>query len=124
MSSQYRSCSANKLNFVDGGGIEVRLDSPGSSFSKPSELVDAAVRKVMQAKGVSSLTSLADKVVFCQPGVVGGWLAVAPVNHWRMSFNDEWCTSLSASIHEMGHSIGLLHSGEGESDYGDTSGYM
>jgi hypothetical protein len=124
MSSQYRACSANKLKFTDGGGIEVKLDSPSNSFSKPSQLVDAAVLKVMKARGVSSITSLADKVVFCQPGVVDGWLAVAPVNHWRLSFNDEWCTSLSASIHEMGHSLGLLHSGEGNSDYGDTSGYM
>jgi hypothetical protein len=78
----------------------------------------------MQAKGVSSLTSLADKIVFCQPGVVGGWLAAAPVNHWQLSFNDKWCMSHSASMHEMGHSLGLLHSGKGDDDYGDESGYM
>lgn len=106
LKSQYEACSYNKLTFVDGGGLDVKLDQPSSSFSKPGQLLDAAMTKVMQIKGVSDVSSLADKVFFCQPGVVGGWLAVSPVNHWRMNFNDEWCTSLSANIHEVRHARG------------------
>lgn len=124
MSSQYKSCSNDKLNVVDGGGIDLTLDRPSGSFSQVSDLTDAAVTRLMQVKGVSNVNSLADKIFFCQPSIVGGWLAVAPVNHWRLSFNDQWCVSHSATMHEFGHSLGLLHSGKGSDDYGDESGYM
>jgi Gametolysin peptidase M11 len=124
MSSQYKACSRNKLNVVDAGGIDLTLDRPSGSFSKVSDLTDAAVTRLMQVRGVSNVNSLADKIFFCQPSVVGGWLAVAPVNHWRLSFNDQWCVSHSATMHEFGHSLGLLHSGKGSDDYGDESGYM
>lgn len=124
MSSQYKACSRNKLNVVDGGGVDLTLDRPSGSFNQVSDLTDAAVQRLMQVKGVSNVNSLADKIFFCHPGVVGGWLAVAPVNHWRLSFNDQWCVSHSATMHEFGHSLGLLHSGKGSDDYGDESGYM
>jgi len=39
-------------------------------------------------------------------------------------YNDEWCTYLSAQLHELGHNLNLGHSGEGSQAYDDQSGYM
>ena len=42
----------------------------------------------------------------------------------RAVFNDLWAVSLSGTMHELGHTLSLLHSGEGDSKYGDQTGYM
>lgn len=122
--SQYQACSFNQLNFVDSGGLDIVLDQPMSAFTKPSQLLDAASAKIQHLKSVSSVSKLADKVLFCQPPGTGNWLAVAPVGSWKLNFNAGWCTSLSATMHEMGHAIGLRHSGIEGASYGDKSGYM
>jgi len=122
--SQYSACSFGQLVWEDAGGLEVRLDDPISAYQKPSQLVSDAESKILSQLGISSVSSLADKVVFCQPPGVGNWLAVAGVDHWRVNMNNEWCSSLAAGMHEIGHTLGLRHSSEGSQAYGDRSGYM
>lgn len=46
------------------------------------------------------------------------------MNYWKAQFNDPFCTSVSAMSHEFGHLIGLPHSNENSSKYGDATGYM
>lgn len=36
----------------------------------------------------------------------------------------QWCTRVSAQMHEVGHNLGLAHSGEAGNTYGDQSGMM
>lgn len=117
--TQYRDCSFGQLMWQDAGGMEVILDKPISQYSKPNDLLMDAQKKIMEMRpDLESTSQLADKVLFCQPPGTGNWLAVAPINHWRINMNNEWCTSLSALMHEVGHTIGLRHSGEGAMAYG------
>jgi hypothetical protein len=51
-------------------------------------------------------------------------VASAGLNHWRSQYNNDWCTSLTATMHEVGHQIGLLHSNKNFQKYEDRTGYM
>jgi hypothetical protein len=52
------------------------------------------------------------------------WVAYSYMNWSRTVFNNEWCGSVSAVSHEIGHNLGLGHSREGKEEYGDRSGLM
>merc|ERR1719261_1119471 len=45
-------------------------------------------------------------------------------NNRHSFYNDKQCTYSSAQLHEVGHNLGLAHSGEGDAQYADTSGSM
>jgi len=73
-----------------------------------------------------------DKVMVCMPkGTLArgkeDWLAFAPGKlpyiHYMTFYNDEWCSSVSAAMHEIGHNLGLQHAGESNA-YDDESGQM
>lgn len=48
------------------------------------------------------------------------------LNGYRAVFSDQTCTYITAQMHEVGHLIGLVHSGVKSNleSYGDLSGYM
>jgi hypothetical protein len=108
--SQYKACSFGKLTWKSAGGMDVTLDGRVSSYASPSQLAEAAIRKV-EARIGRSISTLADKIVFCQPPGTSGWIAVATVNGWRVNVSSGFCLSLSTLMHEVGHTMGLLHSG-------------
>ena len=39
-------------------------------------------------------------------------------------YNDEWCSYANTQLHEVGHNLGLDHSGLPGEEYGDTTGFM
>ena len=56
---------------------------------------------------------------------MGNWLAYAFLNRWDSYYNDGWCQKLSTQLHEVGHNLGLEHSGdESNIEYGDETGMM
>jgi hypothetical protein len=101
--TQYSNCSFGQLQWslAPAGVMEVAVDQPTSAFSSAAELVTAAQDKIKATMGISDVSSLADKVLMCLPSGIGSWVANSGVNHWRAQFNDEWCISLTATMHEM-----------------------
>ena len=100
--TQYMNCSFGQLEWVlaPGGVVEVFVDQPIADFTTGSSLVTAAQDVMTETMGIDPST-LGDKVMMCLPPGTGGWIASSGVNHWRSQFNDEWCLSLTATMHEM-----------------------
>jgi len=66
-----------------------------------------------------------DLVMICLPPGQSDILAFAFNNSKYSFYNDEWCGYVDAQMHEVGHNLGLAHSGSlEEGEYGDTSGLM
>ena len=99
----------NLPNFPPVGGV-----SEGKAVAEAEELYG----------GSQGLGNKYDLVMFCQPPGTGTWLAYAYVNSIYSFYNDIWCSSSSAQMHEVGHSLNLAHSGHDGNAYGDQSGYM
>ena len=53
-----------------------------------------------------------------------GWAAYAYINSWLSYYKANYINYVTVQMHEIGHNLGLAHSGEGGSTYGDTSGLM
>ncbi len=111
LSSGYDECSYGKLQFaptplIQDGVLTVTI----SDFVQNSDtdvIRDAMLDKARSELGVTDLQSIADYTMVCiPPGTGNGWVAYAFVNQWLSVYNDEWCTSPSAQIHEIGHNIG------------------
>lgn len=131
LSSQFEACSYGKLKInpyeapgVDGGVIEVALDY---------NLADNDLRGVLQSAAYEAATEKVgnlmddkfDLVLFCMPPGTGSWMAYAFVGTKFSFYNDKWCSYVSAHLHEVGHNLGLAHSGQHEeSEYSDQSGAM
>jgi len=123
MRSQFAACSFGQLMMEDTGGMDVVVPHNMSHYSSGAMLVNDAEQVILDTVGRASY-EIADKVMFCQPPGTGNWIASAGVNYYRSNYNNEWCLSLSADMHEMGHCLGMLHSGEGNDPYEDQTGYM
>eukprot|EP00957_Ditylum_brightwellii_P018194 1371120-Ditylum_brightwellii.AAC.1 len=53
------------------------------------------------------------------------WVGFALTNSKFSFLNDEWCSSVTVQMHEVGHNLNLGHSGqEGEGEYQDKQGVM
>eukprot|EP00957_Ditylum_brightwellii_P196488 14971448-Ditylum_brightwellii.AAC.1 len=73
--------------------------------------------------GVSNPSKLANHVMYClPPGTMSG-IAYAYINSWNSVYSDNWCTYLTAQMHEIGHNLNLAHSNE-DGDYKDKSGMV
>lgn len=131
--SQYSDCSNGDLTFVEATGrnivdgvAEIKLDM--SVVGRDAGTVMNAAT-VAATETLDSFPDKYDHVLYClPPGTTKSgrydWIAFGYFNYYRTVYNDRWCTSLSVKMHEVGHNLGLAHSGEGKNKYGDTSGLM
>jgi Gametolysin peptidase M11 len=126
LSSQYNACSFGKMQWVrsEHGVMDVRINQAVSSFPDAGSLVTAASTQLKDQLQISSLEVLADRVLMCLPPGTGDWAGSAGIGHYRAQFNNEWCLSLTATVHELGHTMGLIHSNMNGQPYADTTGYM
>jgi hypothetical protein len=125
LSSQYEACSFGQLKWESRGVLDVMVDGNIASYSSGSALRVAAEEKMKQLQIISdSPSELADNVMFCLAPGTGTWVANAGTNYWRSQFNDRWCLSLTATMHEVGHNLGLGHSFHNGKTYADETGYM
>ncbi len=133
LKSQYEACSYGHLEItpftgmtktgkkIKGGVVDVRISVNPSDGNR--DILEADAKK-RATEIYGDLASQFDLVMFTIPPGTGDWLAYAYINRFDSYFNDRWSSSVSAQLHEVGHSLGLAHSGEGSSSYGDQSGMM
>jgi len=129
--SQYKACSHDKLDFVPAengsvgitGGVGKVTINQNVTGVNNGEIRDAAVAAGNAQFG--TMQSQFDYVMVCiPPGTSGGWIAYAWLNWYLSVYNDVWCNFPSGQMHEIGHNLGLHHSGEGTAEYADQSGMM
>jgi len=87
-------------------------------------MVDAVSLELTLQFNISSLSKLADHLMYCMPQETyyGAW---AYVGHWLSVYGSQiFCSYLSDQMHEIGHNLGLYHVSQGDDEYGDDSGYM
>lgn len=144
LKTQYAKCSYNQLRiqeYIPGNGISnipTEANAPGvvdiyvnvNAEGATTEALQAAANAELQQRfGVSNPGTLFDLVLFCMPPGMGNWLAYAYIGRWDSYYNNDWCQAMSSQMHEVGHSIGLHHSGEYEGsdptkEYGDQTDMM
>lgn len=126
--NQFDDCSRGKLkwNLAPGGMIDVKIPNRVSEFNgKIAEFTTVVQRYMRDNLGYTNgVNAIADKVIMCLPPGTGTWAASAGINHWRVQMNNYWCTSLSASLHELGHTMGMRHANKDGAEYQDLVGYM
>ena len=123
---QYAACSKDQLiiepasDVGDGGIVDVNINIAATNGTKYA-LQNTAMAKAEELyRGEEGVAKKFDLVMFCQPPGSGTWLAYAYINRWDSFYNDYWCQRASAQIHEIGHNLGLAHSGEVSIEYGDV----
>ncbi len=122
--SQFKKCSVGRLTWEPVDVFDVSVNQPIADFSSGASIVHAAIYQVQLDLNIEDITFIADRIMFCTPPGTGSWVASAGLYHWRAQFNDDWCLSITAAMHELSHTIGLLHSNKDGVKYADTTGNM
>lgn len=100
---QYSDCSFGKLQLVNNGVFDVKISKTTAQLGGDwRQVLEEAQNQIRIDRGLTSVQQLADKILMCLPPGTGDWAASAGVNSWRAQFNSQWCTSLSATMHEVG----------------------
>jgi len=149
LQTQYEKCSYGKLQMqpfsgktktgieINGGVVDVKIDNfeitatNNNRGALQQAAFDAAKVQLGDLEEKVSddddAKDIYDLVLFCMPPGTGNWLAYAFINHKYSFYNNLWCSSVSAQMHEVGHNMGLAHSGQeqdGQGKYDDQQGLM
>jgi len=134
LKSQYSSCSQGKLDMVKtpdrqgitssikDGVVTVHVNLPAAAGDL--YVSNAVTLELARQFSLSAITQLADHIMYCQPPGVNSGIAHALINGYYSTYDDIWCAAVSAQMHEIGHNLGLDHSGADGNEYGDGSGVM
>ena len=145
LASQFNDCSHGKLKFItakersgkssNSGNVDISngvatIRVPSVAVSQGTAVMRNAISKELNTIfGTTNPGELADYVIYCLPPgtfASGTYSSVgyAYYNNWLSVFNNQWCTSVSLQMHEIGHSLNLGHSNENRATYEDGSGVM
>jgi len=132
LKTQYAGCSHGAINIVAAqnptssntlvnGVVDIQIEA---KISEGRQVMQNEATKAAKATFGGSLNDF-DLVMYCQPQTGTNWIAYAYLNDSRSFYNNEWCKSVSVHMHEVGHNLGLHHSGIlGGSEYADKTGMM
>ncbi len=127
LKSQFQKCSYNKLRiqpYQDIGVFDLHVDVNTNTNPNGDQLHNAALIAFMEKFGDPFDSNQFDLVMFCNPPTSSHDGAWGQVNGPISNYADDWCSSVAGQMHEVGHNLGLMHSGDGSNEYGDTTGYM
>jgi hypothetical protein len=143
VASQYAACSANKLHLIPAADDTTKGIRYGVADIAITSTTVAGINSVrllenlVTAKANSgifggSLESMYQHILIVLPPVASlklndkGYVAYAYTGGARSVFYDIFGGSLSVLMHEIGHNLGLSHSGSGGPPYfyADLTGYM
>ena len=145
LASQFDDCSYGKLKFItakdrsgkssNSGNVGITngvttVRVPSVDVSEGTAVMRNAISKELNTIfGTTNPSELADYVIYCLPPgtfATGTYSSVgyAYYNNWLSVFNNQWCTSVSLQMHELGHSLNFGHSNENRVTYEDGSGVM
>jgi len=130
LSTQTQKCSYGKLKIepfvgrtpsnkqINNGVVDVSMSYDGGP-------IDHYARKAANAQLGNLDDPRFDLVLFAVPSGIEDFLAFASPETKYSFYNDVWAGSVLAQMHEVGHNIGLGHSGQlNEGEYGDITGMM
>ena len=127
--SQYRACSYGQKTFVPAEGpyivdgvaqISIGINARGASSNTVINAVTSAANALL-----GSLAQNYDHVMYAiPPGTADSWIAFGYFNYFLTVYNDNWATTVSSQMHEIGHNFYLNHSSEGGNSYADQQGMM
>lgn len=133
LKSQTNACSYGKLQIqpfegktpnnksIKNGIVNVQMDY---AMGKGEEGMDQAAMTAATEQLGDLNDPRFDLVMFCFPPG-NNFLAFAYPNTKYSFYENKFCGYVGAQMHEVGHNLGLAHSGQdGEGDYGDISGVM
>ena len=115
MASQYSACSFGKLNFVPAVGSGVANGAMNLALNQTIHGLNVRhIENSLVSKLQGLVTNLdeVDHVIFCMPegstfpyksGASFGWMAYAMKPGKFSYYNNNWCTSLSTQMHEVGY---------------------
>jgi hypothetical protein len=130
--SQYQACSFGKISFdpyigttttgvsITDGSYEITVSA---TYNGSDSAIESEARSVL-ASELGDLESQFDYVAISVPDEGQGYCAYAYINSWFSLYQGNCPVYVTVQMHEIGHNLGLAHSGEGGSTYGDTSGVM
>jgi len=129
--SQYQACSFGKVSFdpyigttssgvnISDGSYEITVSA---SYNGSDSAIESEARSVLE-QDLGNLSQF-DYVALSVPANSQQYAAYAYINSWLSLYQGSYVTDVTVQMHEIGHNIGLAHSGEGSQSYGDSSGVM
>ena len=141
LKTQYESCSYGQLQMgpavdrashVDDGNINTNIVNGATTVTiaatvgiqSQNTMTNQVTAALIIQFSVLSPDELADHVMYCLPPNSFDGIAYAYIYNWLSVYKDEWCTYVSAQMHELGHNLGLAHSNEDNEEYADQSGLV
>jgi hypothetical protein len=112
LNTQYRRCSHGQLSFKPAthngnsyGVVNLVVSENMKSRDFTIDLESAVTRAFVAKFGAASQY---DHIMYCLPqGMNGEFIAYATLNDNTSYFSDPWCESLSATMHEIAHNLGM-----------------